>query len=230
MDYRKCFLLMLPLVGIVLVIAGLFFAIGQIEILVTYELNADVTSDTALWVPGTHTFRLNGTWQLQSPLDSTFEVDGSGTVTYSCASQPPFPPCQLDFNLTLESNISGTIPVLGGKVSVSITGQCETDALQTPTTGFIRTEEVRDLVITGTYSLPGFVVNGIDWDSTTALATVDFSHIDNFGTSFRIRVRGTSQVSLADTPPSPIPEFPIALGFSLIVLPLYRLRKDRVHG
>jgi hypothetical protein len=72
------------------------------------------------------------------------------------------------------------------------------------TEGFVRTEEIHDLSVNGSFS-------GFMWNATSATSVVDFSYINIEGTLFQFRVTGTSHAYV-------IPEFSSLIGLPLIMI------------
>lgn len=202
---RRLSLSMVIGVAIVSLFAALLFVLSQ-GIDVDYEYNLYVTSDTTLWNPGTHEFAVNGTGHILSPVNETFPLEGTGKATYSVVG--PGPPGQFNLDINFTTNL--TTSFFTGSLSLSGSGSGETVLVEPSTQGFIRTEELRDFSVSGTY-------NGLGWNSTTDRATVDFSSIGMEGKSFDIRVQGTSHLSLESPPPQPVSEryLPMLLGITL---------------
>jgi hypothetical protein len=187
-------LVVLSAVGISL-LAAVLHVLSQRGLDITYEFTAQVTStsETTLWTPGTHTYRMTGEGRLTSPFEQAFTFEGNGTATYSCTGAG-CPPGQINLVLTFVGDFNSTF--LDGQMNVSVVANALTDVIA-PTSGYQRTEEVRDLTITGTY-------NGVGWNSTTDTATVDFASMGG-GMDFQIQVQGGAHLSLPeegdDTPP-----------------------------
>lgn len=176
--------------------SGLFvFGLDQLNL--TYQLDCNVTSTTALWNPGTHNFNMTVQGQLFTPINSMFSLDGSGNVTYSMVGEGP--PGELDLTMNLSGYLNDTF--FDGPFNLTAVAHATT-VLVPPTVGFERTEIIQNLTANGTF-------NEYTWEVTNQSATVDFSSINPQGTAFQIRIVGGG-------PASYIPEFS-----SIIILPLF---------
>jgi len=209
---RKLSLSIVLAVAIVSLLTTLLFVLSQ-GIDVEYEYSLHVTSDTTLWDPGTHEFAVNGTGHILSPVNETFPLRGTGRVTYTMVG--PGPPGQFNLDINFTTNL--TTSFFTGPLSLSGSGSGET-VLVAPTPGFIRTEELRDFSVSGTY-------NGLGWNSTSDKATVDFSSIGPEGKTFDVRVRGTSHLFLESPPPEPVPEPYLLLLAGLVLTGTIFLRR-----
>ena len=185
---------MLFLICSIIVVVPSVLAQLDLDFNADYELAFVVTSTTALWDPGTHAFSITGEGNFSAPLVDTFTMNGSGTATYSMVGGGP--PGEFDLTLEMSGYIEDSI--LTGPYTMSVVAHAETAVVAT-TPGYIRTEEVMNAAINGTF-------NELPWNATSTSTLVDFSVIGGEGTSFQIRVTGSSHV---------IPEFP-----SAIVIPL----------
>ncbi len=188
--YRALSFLTLVVVFTVCGLAALYHVLSQQGIDVAYEFTLHVTSDTVLWEPGTHSFRMTGEGHLTSPLDVTFQIEADGVATYTCAGGGG-PPCPFTLEMNLSGNVTGTF--MSGPFEVFTTGQGTTSLVFPGTPGYIRTEQVTGLMATGWW-------NGEAWNLTSQSMTIDFTDIDQ-GTSFDIKVTGTSHVSLPPEEP-----------------------------
>jgi hypothetical protein len=173
-------LVVLSAVGISL-LAAVLHVLSQRGLDITYEFTAQVTStsETTLWTPGTHTYRMTGEGRLTSPFEQAFTFEGNGTATYSCTGAG-CPPGQINLVLTFVGDFNSTF--LDGQMNVSVVANALTDVIA-PTSGYQRTEEVRDLTITGTY-------NGVGWRSRSRAVP-----------TFRYRRKGTTLLPRSATPP-----------------------------
>jgi hypothetical protein len=163
-----------------------------------FEMEFTVTSTTALWTPGTHSFEVTGEGNFTSPIADTFAMTGSGTVTYTMVGGGP--PGEFDLTLEMTGNIEDS--VLAGPYTMTVVGHATTALVTPTTTGFERTEEVMNAAINGTF-------NEQEWNATSTSTIVDFSYIGAEGTEFQIRVTGSSHV---------IPEFPAAIAMPMILI------------
>ena len=163
-----------------------------------FEFEFNVTSTTALWNPGTHAFSVTGEGNFSAPLIDSFTMNGTGTVTYSMVGGGS-PPGEFDLTLDMSGYIEDS--VLTGPYTMSVVAHAET-ALMATTPEYIRTEEVMNANINGTF-------NDLPWNATSTSTTVDFSVIGGGGTSFQIRVIGSSHV---------IPEFSSAILMPIILI------------
>jgi len=163
-----------------------------------FDMEFDVTSTTVLWEPGTHSFEIIGEGDFTAPIEDTFTMNGSGTVTYTMIGDGP--PGEFDITLEMTGYIEES--VLAGPYTMTVVGHATT-ALVTPTTpGYERTEEVMDIAINGTF-------NDMPWNATSTSTQVDFSYLGEEGTEFQIRVTGSSNI---------IPEFPTAIAMPMILI------------
>ncbi len=187
---------------IITTIVSIPSALAQLELDVdtAFELTFEVTSTTALWNPGTHSFDMTGEGLLSAPFVDTFTMNGSGTATYSIVGGGS-PPGEFDLNMDLSGYLEDSF--FNGPYTMSVVAHGETRLVAT-TPGYIRTEEIVDLSANGTF-------NELTWNTTSPSSIVDFSLIDNEGTAFQFRVTGTSHV---------IPEFPLSIVLLLIVIVL----------
>ena len=186
-------------------IALLFVLSSGIE--VQYEYSFHVTSNTTLWDPGTHHFSVTGEAHILSPVDETFPVEGEGTATYAMVGVA-FPPGEFDLQINFSTYLNTSF--YGGPLNLSGVGHGVTSVVWPPNPGFVRTEELRDFSIVGRY-------NGLWWNATTELATIDFSMIDPDGKEFQIRIRGTSRLAF-QPPPAPVAEPMVTLTISVALL------------
>jgi len=162
-----------------------------------YEMEFEVTSTTALWNPGMHSFEVTGEGNFSAPVEDTFTMNGSGTVTYSMVGAGP--PGEFDLTLEMSGYIDDSI--LAGPYTMRVVAHATT-AQVAETSGYIRTEEVMNAAVNGTF-------NELTWNATSTSTIVDFSVIGSEGTSFQIRVTGSSNV---------IPEFPSTLLMPVILI------------
>ncbi len=189
---------MLLLVVSALVVAPVVLAQINLDVDADFEMEFNVTSTTALWTAGTHSFEVTGEGNFTAPIEDTFTMNGSGTVTYTMVGGGP--PGEFDLTLEMTGNIEDS--VLAGPYTMTVVAHATT-ALVTPTTpGFERTEEVMNAAINGTF-------NEQPWNATSTSTLVDFASIGTEGTSFQIRVTGSSHV---------IPEFPAAIAMPIILI------------
>ena len=187
----------LSLLIVVLLFSGIIvFAQTQLDL--TYQLDCNVTSTTALWNPGTHDFTMTCQGQLFTPINTLFSLNGSGNVTYSMVGGGP-PPGELDLSMSLSGYLYDTF--FDGPFNLTVVAHATT-VLVSPNVGFERTEIIQNLTANG-------IFNAYTWDVTNQSATADFSFIDPQGKTFQFRITGGG-------PASYIPEFS-----SLIILPLF---------
>ena len=189
---------MLLLIVSVAVIVPSVLAQINLDVDADYEFSFDVTSTTALWTPGTHSFNVTGAGNVSAPFADTFTMNGSGTAEYSMVGGG-YPPGEFDLTLEMSGFIDDSL--LTGPYTMSVVAHAETmQVADTP--GYVRTEEVMNVAINGTF-------NDLPWNATSTSTTVDFSYIGPEGTEFQIQVTGSSHV---------IPEFPSAIVTPVILI------------
>ncbi len=193
--FAVCMLLLIVSTGVVIpsVLAQL-----DLDFVAEYELTFELTSTTALWVPGTHSVDMSGVGQLSAPIVDTFTMNGSGTATYSMVGGGS-PPGEFDLTIELSGYLEGSF--FNGPYTMSVVSHGETMLVDT-TPDYIRTEEIVDLSANGTF-------NESTWNITSLSSIIDFSFIDNEGTAFEFRITGSSHV---------IPEFPSSIVMPLILI------------
>ena len=187
---------MLLLIVSAVVITPAVLAQINLDVDANFEMEFTVTSTTALWDPGTHSFEVTGEGNFTSPIVDTFTMNGSGTVTYTMVGGGP----PGEFNLTLDMTGNIEDSVLAGPYTMTVVGHATTVLVYPTTQGYERTEEVMNVAINGTF-------NELPWNATSTSTFVDFSVVE--GTEFQIRVTGSSHV---------IPEFPVAIAMPVILI------------
>ena len=93
--FAVCMLLLI--VSVVVVVPSVLAQLN-LDVDADYEMEFEVTSTTALWTAGTHSFEVTGEGNFSAPVEDTFTMNGSGTVTYSMVGEGP----PGEFDLTLE--------------------------------------------------------------------------------------------------------------------------------
>ncbi|PVX24696.1 MAG: hypothetical protein CW716_09560 [Candidatus Bathyarchaeum sp.] len=186
---------MLLLVVSAVVVAPVVLAQINLDVDADFEMEFTITSTTVLWEAGTHSFEVTGEGNFTSPIEDTFTMNGSGTVTYTMVGGGP--PGEFDVTLEMSGNIEDS--VLAGPYTLTVVGHATT-ALVATTPGYERTEEVMNAAINGTF-------NELPWNATSTSTMVDFSVVE--GTEFQIRVTGSSTI---------IPEFPTAIAMPVILI------------
>ncbi|MFQ5950763.1 MAG: hypothetical protein ACE5KH_01600, partial [Candidatus Geothermarchaeales archaeon] len=182
MNFRKGRVLIL-LLSVVAASIVLPMALSQLVINLTRNYTCDVTSDTTLWNPGTHSFDMScqGTVTADGLFtDEPFTVQGSAEITYSCVDGG-FPPCEFDADISFSGSLTSSF--FGAPLVLS--GSCHGDFVVLPTNpGFIRSEEFRDLRCVIAYNPT--------WNIVTPSALVDFTLIDPEGKAFQFQVSAGS--------------------------------------
>lgn len=189
---------MLLLIVSAVVVTPAVLAQINLDVDANFEMEFTVTSTTALWTAGTHSFEVTGEGNFTSPIVDPFTMNGSGAVTYSMVDGGP--PGEFDLTLDMTGNIEDS--VLAGPYTMTVVGHAWSVLVFPTTLGYERTEEVTNVAINGTF-------NELPWNATSTSTLVDFSYIGPEGTSFQIRVTGSSHV---------IPEFPAAIIMSVILI------------
>ena len=192
--FAVCMLLLI--VSVVVVVPSVLAQLN-LDVDADYEMEFEVTSTTALWTAGTHSFEVTGEGNFSAPVEDTFTMNGSGTVTYSMVGEGP--PGEFDLTLEMSGYIDDSL--LAGPYTMSVVAHATTAQVE-ETPGYIRTEEVMNAAINGTF-------NEFTWNATSSSTLVDFSVIGGDGTSFQIRVTGSSNV---------IPEFPSAILMPIVLI------------
>jgi hypothetical protein len=190
-------LCMLLLIVTAVVVTPSVLAQINLDVDADYEMEFEVTSTTALWNSGTHSFEVTGEGNFSAPVEDTFTMNGSGTVTYSMVGGGP--PGEFDLTLEMSGYIDDSL--LAGPYTMTVVAHATTVLVQETTPGYVRTEEVMNAAVNGTF-------NEFTWNATSTSTLVDFSDIDE-GMFFQIRVTGSSNV---------IPEFPSTILMPVILI------------
>jgi hypothetical protein len=189
---------MLLLIVTAVVVTPSVLAQINLDVDADYEMEFEVTSTTALWTAGTHSFEVTGEGNFSAPVEDTFTMNGSGTVTYSMVGAGP--PGEFDLTLEMSGYIDDSL--LAGPYTMTVVAHATTVLVEETTPGYVRTEEVMNAAVNGTF-------NELTWNATSTSTMVDFSDIGSEGTFFQIRVTGSSNV---------IPEFPSTVLMPVILI------------
>jgi hypothetical protein len=182
-------------IAILMATLSLFLVVSQEGFTATFQLDLQVTSSSPLWNPGVHEFSAEGTGYVNSIIDREFNVSGSGTVDYMMTggTGPPGPfSASINFAGEAQNHrLNGPFYLNGEYTGVTVEESITQD--------FVWTESVNDLWGSGNMSIP--------WDPTShhgplpdmfeiqsERAMVDFSSIGGGGTSFTIRVTGSTTI------------------------------------
>ena len=176
--------------------------LAQTNLDVNAEFEFDVTSPTTLMEPGTHSFEVTGNGNIFAPFENTFTMNGSGTATYYMVGGGS-PPGEFHFTLEMSGYIEESVvngpSVITGPYDMTVIAHA-TRAQVATTPGYVRTEELTNVAINGTF-------NESPWNATSTSTIVDFSVIEE--TAIQIRLTGFSHV---------VPEFSSIVILSTVII------------